>query len=1639
MSTRIKAWRRIRRIAMLGVMAAAAAGGCSGSPGTNTGSGGDRASNGTIRIDEAALVGTADGSQVTLDIPVEALRHASGKLNVSLRSVDGAKVLATTRTSYDIPAGQTKHLSAAFSMPADVSTQADWVRDNLRIDDGSAKGLRVTASMLRVMSPYELQLEGPENLSKGKTVSYRIHAQNPFTKQPRAGQAVELDIEQNKKVVDKHMATTDARGDAVIAVQIQQTGSFTVLARAQAEGTLESLSGGVQVAEPGRKVLLTTDKPVYQPGQTIHLRALALAPPENKPLANKAVTFEVEDGKGNKILKRDLSTDSYGIAATDFTLGRILNLGTFKVSVIVDGTTTEKTVSVSHYALPKFNVGVSVDRTWYGPGDTLKGTLDAGYFFGKPVAGASVTIEGVKLDVGETVFQKVVGQTNSAGQMAFSLQLPKSLVGLPLEQGNALLNVRATVTDTAGQQVQKETAVTVAQNAVHIVLVPEATSLVPGVANRLQLFVSDPLGAPIGSATAQITAGGQTLDTTTDAFGYAEVSWKPAAGASASVGVTVTPKNGAPVSQKFDFTEQAGAEHVLVRTDKAVYAIGDTVKVQVVVDKPEAHVYVDWLNDGQAVDMRTLDPVNGVASFTMPLDTSLLGTNRVEAYVVDNDGNEIRAGRTLFARTNAALDVSMTTDKSQYRPGQPAKLTFSVKDENGNPAVAALGVQVVDEAVFSLIDARPGLLSTYFELEDAYSQPQYEIQAPPGSLTDLLFDKTRSSDPAQAQAAQERAQASFAALGGNSFTGLSLGSWSQVQSNAQQILQPYYEAEKKRLINTIRPVVQAAVAQLVLQGCSTQDYYCQALGTDFMSALVAQLKGGFPVYDFWGNRYADESTQYGYSIVLTTSGPDEKAGTADDSTINIQYSELGLDIPAAYPPMAGGGTGGSGGFDNAGGGAAGASMGGSSGSGGSAGGTAAPRVRRDFPETLYVNPEVITGPDGKATVDVNMADSITQWRVSTLAHSADGKLGGGQGGIKVFQDFFADISFPATLTRGDEVSFPIAVYNYLSTPQTVKLVLSSGSWYTPLGATTQSVDVGPGEVVGAKFPVRVDQVGVQTLTVTATGSAASDALARQVLVVPDGKEFPTALSGSLAAGSTQQSVSFPANAVPGSDELYLEVYPAFLSQVVTGMDSMLQVPNGCFEQTTSTTWPNVLVTRYMTQTGQITPAIQIKAESLISAGYQRLLTFEHKGGGFSWFGEQDPAPFLSVTAFGLMEFADMAKVQPVDPAMVQRTVSWLVGQQQTDGSWKGDQSEFFTFQTSTLRNTAFVVWALADNGYTGPEMQSGLSYVKSQLGTDEDPYTLGLVANAFAKAAPADPALTTVLADLDKKKHVDGDKLYWDSEGTQTNFYGGGEDANVAATALVAHALILAGGYAGDVDGALTYLTSSKDEYGNFGSTQATIWTLRTLLLAAEKGTQGAVGSFAVDVDGTPFTTLSLTKDKADLMTTVDMKPFATTGSHQIKLSFVGTGKVSYNLVAKHNLAWADVPPDPTGPLSITISYDKSALNVDDTVQATVNVVNNTASIQNMVIATLGIPPGFQVLTEDLDAYKQNGQLSSYEMTGKQLILYLSALSPSSTTTFKYRLRATMPVKASDGGGEAYLYYQPDQKASAPETVLQAN
>ena len=57
---------------------------------------------------------------------------------------------------------------------------------------------------------------------------------------------------------------------------------------------------------------------------------------------------------------------------------------------------------------------------------------------------------------------------------------------------------------------------------------------------------------------------------------------------------------------------------------------------------------------------------------------------------------------------------------------------------------------------------------------------------------------------------------------------------------------------------------------------------------------------------------------------------------------------------------------------------------------------------------------------------------------------------------------------------------------------------------------------------------------------------------------------------------------------------------------------MLRMPGGCFEQTSSSAYPNILVGRLHQEDEEGFSRALMKAEQYLNVGYQRLLTFEHK-------------------------------------------------------------------------------------------------------------------------------------------------------------------------------------------------------------------------------------------------------------------------------------------------------------------------------------------------------------------------------------------------------------------------------------------
>ena len=103
------------------------------------------------------------------------------------------------------------------------------------------------------------------------------------------------------------------------------------------------------------------------------------------------------------------------------------------------------------------------------------------------------------------------------------------------------------------------------------------------------------------------------------------------------------------------------------------------------------------------------------------------------------------------------------------------------------------------------------------------------------------------------------------------------------------------------------------------------------------------------------------------------------------------------------------------------------------------------RVREFFPETMLWQPALITDDKGVADHGRQLRRLHHHLAAQRVRQLQGGAIGGATVPLKVFQDFFVDIDLPVHLTQNDEVAFPVAVYNYLKTPQTVKIELQKES------------------------------------------------------------------------------------------------------------------------------------------------------------------------------------------------------------------------------------------------------------------------------------------------------------------------------------------------------------------------------------------------------------------------------------------------------------------------------------------------------------------------------------------------------------------------------------------------------------------
>ena len=369
------------------------------------------------------------------------------------------------------------------------------------------------------------------------------------------------------------------------------------------------------------------------------------------------------DPKGNVIFKKPDVTSRFGIASADCPLATEIIEGEYQVRCAAGATTSNVTVTVEKYALPKFKVSVTLDKPFYAPGDQVRCRVQADYFFGKPVAGGDVEIDVRGTDVQRYSIATGEKKTNTHGKRRVRFPPAGPLRRPRTGQRSRRFLLVATVTDTAGQKYSTGVSRIVTADPISLEVIPEAGGLVWGVANRIYLLATYADGQP---AQARLIIHGQAAEIETNSLGVASFELTPNED---EVGLTVKATDAAGRVGRVHVQLRCGAtsDDFVMRPDKAIYAGGETMKLAMLGGGVEP-VFVDLLKDGQTLITKQIDMQIAADSArstsrrncsapsrSMPTGSAHMGCRCAS-----------RAWRT-FGKPPTRLNATM--DQPEYRPG----------------------------------------------------------------------------------------------------------------------------------------------------------------------------------------------------------------------------------------------------------------------------------------------------------------------------------------------------------------------------------------------------------------------------------------------------------------------------------------------------------------------------------------------------------------------------------------------------------------------------------------------------------------------------------------------------------------------------------------------------------------------------------------------------------------------------------------------------------------------------------------------------------------------------------------------------------------------------------------------------------
>lgn len=764
------------------------------------------------------------------------------------------------------------------------------------------------------------------------------------------------------------------------------------------------------------------------------------------------------------------------------------------------------------------------------------------------------------------------------------------------------------------------------------------------------------------------------------------------------------------------------------------------------------------------------------------------------------------------------------------------------------------------------------------------------------------------------------------------------------------------------------------------------------------------------------------------------------------------------------------------------------------------GNAAAPAVvvRSEFADLLKWVGSIETNENGEATIDMEMPDNLTTWKIKTWAMGKGTRVGEGSAEIVTSKDLIIRLQAPRFFIEKDEVTLSAVVHNYHKDAKEVTISLElDGKNLTADKNETRKVSIPSMGETRIDWTAKAIAEGETTIRMKAIAADDSDAMEMKFPVYVHGMLKTDSFSRAIDPEGTVTSIDFtiPAERRPTESKLTLNYSPSVASAMIDALPYLSSYPYGCTEQTLNRFVPTTVVHHILKDLGHDLAAIKDKKVNLNpqqlgdpkeraaqwkpdypnwnpvwdekevakmeAAGIAKLRDQQNPDGGWGWFsayGHTSYAHTTAVVMHGLLLARNNGAKVPNE--MLEQGIAWLAQYEakEADRIANWDKRKENTKEKADSID-ALVRRVLGEAKKDHAQMLGFLFRDKVDLPI----YAKALVGLEFHRTKDfekRDALIRNIRQFL--KTDAENQTAYLDLGNSGYWWYWYGSEFEAQAWFL--KLLAAAEPNSPDTRGLVKYLINNRKHGTYWNSTRDTAYCIEAIgdfLKATKEGDP----NLTVDIifDGKPLKTVEITKDNLFTFdsTAIIAGDILTTGKHTVEIRKKGTGPLYANAYVEY-FTLEDFITKAGLEVKVDRTYHKLVPDqkVIDAVDSKGQAVDQKRSIYqrielksgdeiksgDLIEVTLGIDSKNDyeyLLFEDWKAagmepvdiqsgYNPNGLGAYMELRDEKVSLFVQNL-PRGRHNLSYRLRAEIPGKFSALPTHGEAMYAPELRANSDE------